>query len=133
MSTADIVYMAVTATTIIAVVCVSIPDYVPTQSVLKTSSEVRVPRSWLPWLATAKVAGAVGLAVGLAGFFMSSQSWATASSVIAVAAGAGLVLFFLGALAFHVRARVFYNIYFPAVFLALSVASLALVMFALGQ
>ena len=64
---------------------------------------------------------------------MSSQSWATASSVIAVAAGAGLVLFFLGALAFHVRARVFYNIYFPAVFLALSVASLALVMFALGQ
>jgi hypothetical protein len=45
---------------------------------------------------------------------------------IGIAAAIGLVLFFIGAVAAHVRARVFYNIAFPGAFLALAVASLVL-------
>ena len=44
-----------------------------------------------------------------------------------IAAAAGLVLFFVGAVAAHVRARVFHNIAFPAGYLALNAAALALV------
>ena len=45
---------------------------------------------------------------------------------LGIAAAAGLVLFFTGALATHVRARVFYNIAVPGAFFALAVASAAL-------
>jgi DoxX-like family len=41
-------------------------------------------------------------------------------------AAACLVLFFLGAIAFHVRARVFHNIAAPGAFLLFAVASLVL-------
>jgi hypothetical protein len=34
--------------------------------------------------------------------------------IIGVAAGIGLVIFFVGAVGNHMRARVFYNIAFPA-------------------
>ena len=43
-----------------------------------------------------------------------------------MAAATGLVLFFLGAVAAHVRARVFHNIAFPAAYLVLALGSLAL-------
>ncbi|MFI5774140.1 DoxX family protein [Streptomyces sp. NPDC051658] len=58
--------------------------------------------TWLPMLATLKAAGAVGLAVGLLGF-----------RVIGIAAAIGLVLFFIGAMAAHLRARVFTILPFP--------------------
>ena len=45
---------------------------------------------------------------------------------LGIAAAAGLVLFFTGALATHVRARVFHNIAFPGAFFALAVAATAL-------
>ncbi|WP_406016383.1 DoxX family protein [Streptomyces sp. NBC_00984] len=53
-------------------------------------------------LASLKAAGAVGLAVGLLGF-----------RVIGIAAAIGLVLFFVGAMAAHFRARVFTILPFP--------------------
>ena len=40
---------------------------------------------------------------------------------------AGLVLFFIGALATHVRARVLYNLAFPGFYLALAIGSLVLI------
>jgi hypothetical protein len=43
------------------------------------------------------------------------------------AAGAGLALFFIGALAVHVRARVLYNLAFPGLYLALAIGSLVLI------
>jgi hypothetical protein len=79
------------------------------------AAEVGVPLSWLPVLGCLKGAGAVGLLMGLLGV-----------PLIGVAASAGLVLFFVGAVVAHVRARVFYNIAFPGAFLALAVASLVL-------
>ena len=62
-----------------------------------------------------KAAGAAGLLLGL-----------VVSRPLGVAAAVGLVLFFAGALAAHVRGRVFHNIAFPATYAALAVAALAL-------
>ncbi len=53
--------------------------------VIRPLADHGVPRSWWPWLGTAKAAGAAGLVVGL---FVP---------VIGVLAGAGLVLYFAGA------------------------------------
>ncbi|MGH8165102.1 MAG: DoxX family protein, partial [Rhodanobacteraceae bacterium] len=61
-----------------------------------------------------KAAGVAGLLLGLLGFH-----------VVGAAAAAGLVVFFIGAMIAHMRARVFYNIAFPGLYLALAAASLA--------
>ncbi|WP_027944429.1 DoxX family protein [Amycolatopsis taiwanensis] len=73
-----------------------------------------VPRSWWPWLATAKGAGAVGLVAGL---FVP---------VLGVAAGIGVVLYFLGAVITVIRARSYAHIPFPLMYLAPVAVSLAL-------
>ena len=73
-----------------------------------------VPRSWWPWLGTAKAAGAAGLVVGL---FVP---------VIGVAAGIGLMLYFAGAVITVVRAKSYAHLAFPLMYLAPVVASLAL-------
>ncbi|QNP66941.1 DoxX family protein [Streptomyces genisteinicus] len=64
-----------------------------------------------------KLAGTAGLLLGLVD---------TALRPLGAAAAGGLVLLYLGALAFHVRARVFRNLAFPGFYLATAVASLAL-------
>ncbi len=56
-----------------------------------------------------KAAGAAGLLLGLAGV-----------PLIGTAAATGLVLFFVGAVGIHVWKRVFHNIAYPVVFLALA-------------
>ena len=45
---------------------------------------------------------------------------------LGIAAASGLVLFFMGAVATHLRAHVLYNLAFPGGYLLLSAASLAL-------
>ena len=45
---------------------------------------------------------------------------------IGIAAATGLVLYFIGAVIVHLRARVLYNIAFPGAYLGLSAASLVL-------
>jgi hypothetical protein len=108
-------YVAITLTTAIVTAGIAVADFIPARFVLANSAEVGVPRSWLPALGAAKLAGAGGLVVGLAGL-----------PALGIAAAAGLVLFFLGAVATHLRARVVYNIAFPGGYLLLSAASLAL-------
>jgi hypothetical protein len=73
-----------------------------------------IPSSWLPWLGTAKAAGAVGLVVGL---FVP---------VIGVMAGIGLVLYFIGAVITVLRARWYSHTAFPLVYMAPVVGSLVL-------
>ena len=87
----------------------------PAGFVLATMAEVGVPRSWLAPLGALKGAGAAGLLIGLLGV-----------RPLGIAAALGLVLFFTGALATHVRARVFHNIAVPGAYFALAVASTAL-------
>ncbi|HEY0451296.1 DoxX family protein [Actinophytocola sp.] len=82
--------------------------------VVEPLSDYGVPRSWWPWLGTAKAAGAAGLVVGL---FLP---------VIGVLAGIGLVLYFAGAVLTVVRARWYSHIPFPLLYMAPVVGSLAL-------
>jgi DoxX-like family len=108
-------YVVVTVITAIVTAAVAIPDFIPAGFVLANSAKVHVPRSWLPMLGTLKVAGAIGLLVGLVGL-----------PAVGIAAATGLVSYFIGAVIAHVRARVLYNIAFPGAYLALSAASLVL-------
>jgi hypothetical protein len=109
------VYVVVVAITALANVAIAIADYARAGFVLANSAEVGVPRSWLPFLATAKLAGAAGLVLGL-----------VAAPGLGVAAAVGLVAFYVGAVAAHLRARVFHNLAFPGLYLALATASLVL-------
>lgn len=58
------------------------------------------------------LAGAIGLVGGL-----------TVAPWLGAAAGIGLILFFIGAVVAHIRARVFYNLAFPGLYLLLAVVS----------
>ncbi|TLW92299.1 DoxX family protein [Saccharomonospora piscinae] len=82
--------------------------------VLENSAEVGLAPRWIPHLALLEGAGVVGLVIGLLGV-----------RPLGLAAAAGLVAFFVGAVAVHIRARVLHNIAFPGLFLALAVAALA--------
>jgi hypothetical protein len=108
-------YTAVTLVTVLGVGGIAIADVLRARFVLANSAQVGVPQSWLPRLAALKAAGAIGLVLGLAGV-----------PVLGIAAAAGLVLFFIGAITAHLRARVYYNLAFPGGYLALSIASLVL-------
>lgn len=108
-------YAVVTAVAILANASVAAADLARTRFVLATMAEVDVPPTWLVPLGLLKGAGAAGLLLGLLGL-----------RSLGIAAAIGLVLFFAGALATHVRSRVFHNIAFPGAFFALAVACLAL-------
>jgi hypothetical protein len=108
-------YVVVIVAAIVANAGIAIADFAHAKFIVANSAQVGVPQSWLPLLATLKAAGATGLLVGLLGI-----------RLIGIAAAAGLVLFFVGAVATHLRAHVFYNIAVPGGFLALAVAALLL-------
>lgn len=109
-------YVVVTLVTIAANAGMAVADLARARFVLATSAAVAVPASWLPMLGALKAAGAAGLLIGLLGV-----------RPLGIAAATGLVLFFAGAIATHVRARVFATIVpGPGVFLVLAVASLVL-------
>ncbi|GAA3194009.1 MULTISPECIES: DoxX family protein [Streptomyces] len=108
-------YAIITVVTILANAAIAVADFLRAGFVLANSAEVGVPETWLPWLASLKGAGAAGLLLGLLGV-----------PVIGVAAATGLVLFYVGAVTAHLRARVYYNLAVPGGFLALAGASLVL-------
>ncbi|MEU7468676.1 DoxX family protein [Streptomyces sp. NPDC044984] len=108
-------YAITTVVTVLANAGIAAADLLGAGFVLANSAEVGLPRTWIPWLALLKAAGAAGLLLGLLGV-----------PVVGVAAATGLVLFYLGAVAAHIRARVYYNFAFPGGYLALAVASFVL-------
>lgn len=79
--------------------------------VVDNITDYGVPERWWFWLGTAKALGAVGLLVGLA------------IPAIGVTAAAGLVLYFLGAVATIVRAHVYTHVPFPLLYLAPALAA----------
>lgn len=111
------IYLVTVVVTAVTTIAIAIPDFIPAQFVLANSARVGVPRSWLPLLGGLKLAGGAGLLVGLAG-----------APLLGVAAAAGLVAYFVGAVVTHVRAGVLSNIGFPAAYLLLSTASLAILL-----
>ena len=82
--------------------------------IMEPLERLQVPRSWWPWLATAKAAGAAGLVVGL---FVPA---------IGMLAASCLVLYFTGAVITTLRVRWFGHIPVPLMYVAPVVASLAL-------
>ncbi|BBZ23131.1 DoxX family protein [Mycolicibacter hiberniae] len=110
----SLVTVVVTAAVTIAV---AVADFVPAQFVLANSAEIGVPRSWIPVLGGLKLAGGLGLLIGVAGV-----------PLVGVAAAVGLVAFFIGAVATHVRTGVLHNIGFPAAYLLASAASLVVLL-----
>ncbi|MFD8971733.1 MULTISPECIES: DoxX family protein [unclassified Streptomyces] len=76
-------------------------------------TKLGVPESWLPWLATAKAAGAIGLLAGLA------------VPLLGVAAAIGVTLYMAGGVITHLRAKD-YEIAPVTVLTLLAVAALVL-------
>lgn len=109
------VVTALAVTTVVCIVAnlaISIADFGRAEFVLANSAEVGLPPWTIPYLATLKTAGAAGLIIGFAGL-----PW------LGLTAGIGLVVFFIGALGAHIRARVLYNIGFPLLYLLLAVGA----------
>jgi hypothetical protein len=110
MSTA---YVVVTVLTAAVNTFAATVDFTRPAWLLGNMGKARVPQSWLFPLGALKAAGALGLLLGIA------------VPPLGVAASVGLVLFFIGALITHVRAR-YWDIAPPVAFLLLAVGSLVL-------
>jgi hypothetical protein len=89
-------------------------DFARGEIAVANANKVGVPLTWLPVLGTLKVAGGVGLLLGLLGV-----------PYIGVAAAIGLVLFFLGAVGAHLRARETRFVRTTVGYLLLAIAALA--------
>jgi DoxX-like family len=87
-------------------------DFARVQWILDNMTRYGVPRRWLPVLGALKAAGALGL---LAGFGVPA---------LGLAASAGLVLYFVGAIVTVIRSGWYSHIPYPAVFLLLAVGAL---------
>lgn len=74
--------------------------------IVQYMTDYGVPRSWWPWLGTAKAVGAAGLLAGLL------------VPVIGVLAGICLVLYFTGAVVTVSRARWYSHIPYPLMYMA---------------
>jgi hypothetical protein len=108
MSTAYVIFTALAA----AVLTFSVSaDFFLRERVVANMDRAGVPGSWLPWLAALRAAGALGLVIGLV------------VPAIGIAAAVGIVLYFLGAVVTHLRAR-WYDVSYPSVYLLLATASL---------
>ncbi|MEJ2855667.1 MULTISPECIES: DoxX family protein [unclassified Saccharothrix] len=107
-----IAYVVLTVVTVAANLAAAAVDFARSKWVLENMAGYGLPASWIVPLGVLKAAGAVGL---LAGFVVP---------VLGVAAAVGLVLYFVGAVAVVVRARVWGDVVYPAAFLGLAVASL---------
>jgi|SRR3712207_358235 hypothetical protein len=107
-------YVVVTLMAIAASTFVAIANFMRLKFVLTTADKVGVPRSWMTVLGSLNAAAALGLLVGLIGV-----------PLIGTAAAIGLVLYFVGAVIAHLRARD-HSIGPAAAFLLLAAAALAL-------
>lgn len=105
---------AVTAACALANAGIAVADLARAPFVLANSAEVGVAPRWIPYLASLKMAGAVGLLIGLV-----VTPW------LGLAAAGGLTAFFIAAVAVHIRTKVLHNIAFPVAFLLLAAGSLA--------
>lgn len=107
-------YVVVVVTAVVSNTAAALVDFLRNRWILANMTSYGVPHSWIMPLGWAKAAGALGLLAGIA------------VPALGVAAAAGLVLFFTGAVLTVVRGRRYPHIVFPGGFLALAVACLAL-------
>ena len=95
--------------------------------VLTAMANANVPESWLTALAALKAAGALGLLVGIAVPLIGTTAAdiSMTAATIGTAAAVGVIMFFVGAVITHLRARD-YSLAPATVFLLLAVATLVL-------
>jgi uncharacterized membrane protein len=91
-----------------------VSDFTRPQWLMTNLKRLGVEERWLPTLGVLKILGGLGLLAG------------TAVPEIGVAAAAGLVLYFIGAMVTVLRARWYANLPFPLTWLALAVGSFVL-------
>ena len=108
-----VAYIIVTVTAAAANIFSATLDFIRFKQILVNMAKVGVPESWITMLGTLKIAGAVGLLVGIG------------VPPIGVAAAIGLILFFIAAITTHLRARD-YSFGLAGVFLLLAGAALVL-------
>jgi hypothetical protein len=108
------VYNAVTVLGALMIGFSAVSVFLGAKWVVEPLAAYGVPRSWWPWLGTAKAAGAAGL---LAGLFVPA---------VGAAAAICLVLYFTGAVITVLRARWYSHVQWPLMYAAPAVASLVL-------
>jgi hypothetical protein len=106
-------YIIVTVLTAAANFFSATLDFIRYKQILVNMAKAGVPDSWITMLGTLKAAGALGLLVGIG------------VPLIGTAAAVGLILFFVGAIITHLRARDYW-FGLAVVFLLLAVAALVL-------
>jgi hypothetical protein len=106
-------YIVVTVLSAAANIFSATCDFVRYKKVSIAMAKAGVPESWMTMLGVLKAAGALGLLVGIV------------VPPIGTAAGIGLILFFVGAIITHLRARD-YSFGLAIVFLLLAIAALVL-------
>jgi hypothetical protein len=109
----SIAYVAVSVLLAVALAGSAALDFIRYEQVLINMARAGVPESWLTMLGTLKAAGALGLLVGFG------------VPPIGTAAAVGVVVFFVGAIVTHLRARD-YSFGLAAAFLLVAVAALVL-------
>jgi len=109
-------YIAITVLVAIAMASAAGLSFAGHESIKAAADIVQVPQSWMVRLGTLLAAGAIGL---MAGF---------AVPALGAVAGAGLVLYFLGAVGAHLRVHDYDRgrLGNAVTFLALAVAALAI-------
>ena len=105
-------YVIVTLMAVAASTFVAVANFMRLEFVLVTAAKVSVPESWITMLGTLNAAAALGLLLGLVGV-----------PLVGTAAAIGLIMYFVGAIITHLRARD-YSIGPAAAFLLLAVAAL---------
>ena len=108
-----IAYVVVTLLAAAANIFSATLDFIRYKQVLINMAKAGVSESWITSLGILKAAGAIGLLVGIG------------VPLIGTAAAIGLILFFVGAIIIHLRARD-YSFGLAVVFLLLAVAALVL-------
>jgi hypothetical protein len=106
-------YVVVTAMAAAANIFSATCDFVRYKQVSIAMAKAGVPEAWMTTLGILKAVGALGLLVGVG------------VPLIGTAAAVGLILFFVGAIITHLRARD-YSFGLAVVFLLLAVATLML-------
>jgi uncharacterized protein involved in cysteine biosynthesis len=106
-------YIIVTVLAVVALTFSATVDFIRYKQVLINMARAGVPESWLTMLGSAKAAGAVGLLAGIA------------IPAFGIAAAIGVILFFVGAIITHIRAR-WFSFGYPATYLLLAVGALVL-------
>src|SRR5438874_11423526 len=108
-----VAYLIVTVLAAAANIFSATCDFVRYEKVSIAMAKAGVPESWITTLGILKAAGALGLLIGIG------------VPAVGIAAAAGLVLFFIGAIITHLRGHD-YSFGLAIVFLLLAIAALGM-------